>query len=83
MITTGLAGNFRGAIFSWISWFEACGQKFYPQILEPRLFMKYVQTLPQNENTHLLKILPLENYLLYGIILTSEYIVFKMSQVVP
>ena len=28
-----IAGNFQGAMFSWISWFEACAQKFYPQIL--------------------------------------------------
>ena len=25
-----IVGNFRGAIFSWISWFEACARKFYP-----------------------------------------------------
>ena len=53
--TYRIAGNFRRAIFSWISWFEACAQKFYPRILEPRLFMKHVQTattkiLPRNHH---------------------------------
>ena len=50
-----IAGNFRGAIFSWISWLEACARKFYPRILEPRLFMKHAQTattkiLPRNHS---------------------------------
>ena len=67
--TYRIAGNFRGAIFSWILWFEACARKFYPRIPEPRSFMKqYADSY--HEITHLLrntKILPLENYLLYSI----------------
>ena len=76
-----IAGNFRGANFSWISWFEACARKFYPRILEPRPFMKqcacsYHENIT-HEISHLLKntkILSLENYPLYGITACASYI---------
>ena len=47
-----IAGNFRGAIFSWISWFEACARKFYSRIPEQSPFMK------QCADTATTKILP-------------------------
>ena len=68
--TYRIAGNFRGAIFSWISWFETCARKFYPRIPEPRPFMKQcADSYHENIITHLLrntKILSLENYPLDG-----------------
>ena len=50
-----IAGNFRGTKFSWISWFRAGARKFHPRMLEPRPFIKYVQTatvkiLPRNHS---------------------------------
>ena len=39
-IPLAIAGNFRGAIFLWISWFEACVRRFYPRIPEQSQFMK-------------------------------------------